>query len=266
MSFFLINDSKIYYELKGTGETVIFIHAGICDSRMWTEQFNYFANSFKVLRYDLRGFGQSSVAKLEFSHTTDLKKLMDFLNITKANIVACSFGCQIGLDFALEYPNYISSLILVNGRPYGFKLDNEEPHPLWKEATKAFEEKKFTKTAEVETLIWLVGRKRTKEDVEDSLFKNVVEMDKIALQNESASTAKEIMLHPDIVTKLSDLSLPITLIVGSLDEPSIVMSCEKLSMEFDYELYLIDGTAHLPNLEKPREFNELVEKILKNNK
>ena len=264
MSFLTIDDIQIYYESGGTGRTLIFIHAGIADSRMWDEQFDYFVTKCQVIRYDLRGFGKSNFSQTKFSHAKDLKKLIDHLQINKAHIVACSYGCQIAIDFSLEFPSYVSSLILVNGIPRGFKLEHENPSSLWKEVSKAFEEKNIQKTAELEALIWFVGRKRSKKAVEDSLFQKVVEMDEIALKNETSNPPKEYMIHSDALQKLPKLNIPITFIVGSLDEPDMVESCELVAKKFHYKLLYIKETAHLPNLEKPKEFNHLIQQIIEN--
>ena len=57
-----INNARFYYELAGAGLPVVLLHAGIADSRMWDAQFAALAEHYRVLRYDLRGYGQTTVA------------------------------------------------------------------------------------------------------------------------------------------------------------------------------------------------------------
>jgi alpha-beta hydrolase superfamily lysophospholipase len=54
-----INGGKLYYELAGQGHPLVLIHGGQMDSRIWDEQFALFAKSYRVIRYDFRGFGRS---------------------------------------------------------------------------------------------------------------------------------------------------------------------------------------------------------------
>jgi pimeloyl-ACP methyl ester carboxylesterase len=111
----------LYYEITGSGRSLVFLHAGIADSRMWDEQFWMFAPTHRVLRYDLRGFGISAPVSGTFSHRQDLCSLLDFLQIGKASLVGLSLGGQLALDFALEWPDRVESLILMAALPRGQK-------------------------------------------------------------------------------------------------------------------------------------------------
>ena len=74
--FVTINNAQLYYEMAGTGHPLILSHAGIADSRMWDEQFDVFAQRFRVLRYDLRGFGKSEIPPAPYSLSNDLFQLI----------------------------------------------------------------------------------------------------------------------------------------------------------------------------------------------
>lgn len=84
--------ARIYFESAGVGPAVVFIHAGVSDRRMWDPQFDYFADRFHVVRYDLRGFGKSEMPDLSYSNRADLGKVLQFLGIEKAALVGCSMG------------------------------------------------------------------------------------------------------------------------------------------------------------------------------
>ncbi|EMJ93336.1 alpha/beta hydrolase [Leptospira alstonii] len=71
-----------------------------------------------VIAYDLRGRGRSSKPKISYSHdlhAKDLKSILDFLKIEKANLLAHSLGCWISLAFAKNYPEKIAKLCLIDG-------------------------------------------------------------------------------------------------------------------------------------------------------
>lgn len=61
MPFLNVSGATIYFESKGQGSHILLIHAGIADSRMWDHEFHSLAQQFQVTRFDLPGFGQSSL-------------------------------------------------------------------------------------------------------------------------------------------------------------------------------------------------------------
>lgn len=109
-----VNDTKIYYEIAGTGEPLVLIHGWSFDTRCWDNQFDVFADEYRVLRYDLRGFGRSALPDtgMSYSHTEDLVSLLDNLNINKAHILGHSFSGKVAFDFVLNNPEKVIFLIL----------------------------------------------------------------------------------------------------------------------------------------------------------
>src|SRR5947209_8694969 len=99
-----VHGTDLYYEELGEGHPVILLHAGIADSRMWDEQMPVLAERYRVVRYDLRGFGRSKMVAGAFSHRADLAALLDALGIASAALVGCSFGGRVATEFALEFP------------------------------------------------------------------------------------------------------------------------------------------------------------------
>lgn len=88
-----VNNARLYYEIDGKGLAIVFLPGFTLDTRMWDDQFEYFAKRFQVARYDLRGFGKSSVPTTdEYSHVEDLKALLDYLKIEHAYVVGLSKG------------------------------------------------------------------------------------------------------------------------------------------------------------------------------
>src|SRR5690242_3705036 len=109
-----INDVRLYYEIAGEGTDLVLIHAGCADHRMWETQFFNFARHYRVLQYDMRGYGKSTLNTSSFSNRDDLYHLLEFLGIQQAQFVACSMGSLALTDFALEHPEKVNSLVLVS--------------------------------------------------------------------------------------------------------------------------------------------------------
>ncbi len=122
-----LGDTRFYYEMAGAGPFLVLIHAGICDLRMWDEQFQHFAERYRVLRYDRRGFGKTQAGPGPFSHHRDLHELLKRFNIEEAILVGCSQGGKAALDLALEHPRMVKALVLVSSAVSGFKYSGALP-------------------------------------------------------------------------------------------------------------------------------------------
>jgi pimeloyl-ACP methyl ester carboxylesterase len=108
-----INGTKLHYEMTGEGHPLVLIHGGVLDSTEWDEQFLPLAARYRVIRYDVRGFGQSETRKLPYSDVEDLYGLLAFLKVKKAFLLGGSSGGAIAIDFALEHPDMVDALVLV---------------------------------------------------------------------------------------------------------------------------------------------------------
>jgi len=53
-----VNDTRLYCEIVGKGHPLVLIHGFTCNTKVWDDQFEVFAKHFKVMRYDMRGFGK----------------------------------------------------------------------------------------------------------------------------------------------------------------------------------------------------------------
>jgi 3-oxoadipate enol-lactonase len=87
--FVEVEGGKLYYETSGDGPALALIHAGFLDSRMWDTQMPIFSQTHKVIRYDVRGFGRSDVARSKFSDYKDLRGLLDHLKVKTPPSLAC---------------------------------------------------------------------------------------------------------------------------------------------------------------------------------
>ena len=117
-----IPSGRLYYEVAGSGKALVLIHGNIGDRRHWDHQFEVLARDFRVIRYDVRGFGKSSspVEREEYSDHEDLAALLDHLGVKSAHIGGWSMGSGIAIDFVLAYPERARSLISVGPWVYGY--------------------------------------------------------------------------------------------------------------------------------------------------
>jgi pimeloyl-ACP methyl ester carboxylesterase len=119
-----VNGAKLYYEVMGAGHWLVLLHEGIADSRMYDDQFNTFAQRYRVVRFDIRGFGQSDFPPDDepLALHEDLYGLLAFLGIKKTYVLGMSMGGAIALDFTLSHPDMVDALILVSSGAGGYDM------------------------------------------------------------------------------------------------------------------------------------------------
>jgi pimeloyl-ACP methyl ester carboxylesterase len=113
---------RLWYEVKGQGSPIVFLHDGLVSSAGWDEPFDALAVYFRVIRYDRRGFGRSEAPKGSYSDVNDLQAILETLRIGRATLVGCSNGSRLAVDYTLAHPDRVEALVLVgpvvSGLPY----------------------------------------------------------------------------------------------------------------------------------------------------
>ncbi|HEX5163933.1 MAG TPA: alpha/beta fold hydrolase, partial [Thermomicrobiales bacterium] len=119
-----LNGTRLYYEVSGPPDApaVVLVHGFSLDTRMWAGQVGPLSERYRVVRYDLRGFGRSAIpeAGVHYQHHDDLRALLDQLGIERATVVGLSLGGAVTLDFALHHPQRLTGLVLADAVVPGF--------------------------------------------------------------------------------------------------------------------------------------------------
>ncbi len=251
-----INGTQMYYEVAGSGHPLIMVHAGIADNRMWDDQFNVFAEMYRVIRFDQRGYGQTAPIAGEYRRYQDIYALLKFLGIEQTYLLGCSMGGGACIDFALEHPDMAKALITVGSSAAGFTADVPKP-PIWEALAKADEAGDLEQVAEYEAQLWLDGPNSPAGRVGGAVRQKMMAMNRIALQNEQLDLGEHINLDPPAVTRLDQLKLPMLIIYGDLDTPFIQAAGQHLAQHVSgAKRIVMSGVAHLPNMEQPSLFNQ----------
>ena len=258
-----IKGTKIHFEdvaaLTGEGTAVVFIHAGIVDLNMWDDQMEIFTKNHRVVRYDMRGWGETAMPAGEFSDVADLRGLLGHLGVEKTAVVGCSFGGKTAVDFAISHPEMVSSLVLVGAALGGFDWQDADIGEKDAAMEAAYDRGEFELSAELDTQIWFDGPNRTPEQVDADVRARVYEMVLRCHQLPEPVGAKRIGLEPPAIERLAELVMPTLVLVGEGDAADIRAIGELLAARLArVELVMMADTAHLPNMEKPDEFNRLV--------
>lgn len=113
-----INGVDLYYEVKGRGIPIIFVHPPVLSSISFFRQIEGLSSDFKTIRFDIRGHGRSapSLKPLTYSLIVeDIRQLMNELQIEKAYLCGYSTGGSIVLEFLLMYPEAALGGIIIGG-------------------------------------------------------------------------------------------------------------------------------------------------------
>jgi len=251
-----VRGARLAYQASGAGHPVVLVHAGIADARMWDDQVVAFAARYRVVRYDARGFGQSDAPAGAFARHEDLIGLLDALGIARAHLVGVSMGSSTARDAAIAYPDRVSALVLVSARAGG------EPSAAlrdgWTKVDELVEAGDLAGANELELRMWIYGPRRTPEQVDPAMRERVGEMNGALLAMDGEGMDEQ-ELDPPAAGRLGEIRVPTLVVVGAEDVPDVVDSADPLVHAIPgAKRATIAGAAHLPNMEKPEEFNRIV--------
>jgi 3-oxoadipate enol-lactonase len=252
--------ARLVGDAEGQGPTVVLVHAGIADSRMWTPFAGLLAEDRRVVRYDLRGYGRTELPPGPFRHVEDLSAVIAATSDGPVHLVGASMGGRVALDLALERPDVVDSLVLLGTVVSGFEADVPDP-PLWAQVVAADRADDLEALADAETRMWLADPDGTR--LPTDLLDLVRDMDRIALRNERSGVADERPTEPPAVDRLHTLERPVLVVDGGLDLEDIGLAAELLADRLpQVERVRLPGVAHLPALEEPEEVATLVRRFL----
>ncbi len=262
-----VNGTTLYYEVAGTGHPFVLVHGHVLDRRSWDDQFAVFAQHYRVVRYDQRGFGDSGLIKEgeAYSARQDLYELMHFLNIKSAYLMGVSGGGTVAIDFTLEHPEMVDALIPVTAGVSGFRPTEEmrQKHPdlvrMFMNLNEAFEKHDIPRAVEISLELWTDGPGRLPQQAAPEVRERVREMTTHNWErpdDEAQVQAAPIPLDPPAIGRLSQISVPTLVILGEYDAPNPL---DSLVAEIpDAKKVVMAETAHHPFMEKPAEFNRIV--------
>jgi len=255
--FAQVDGGRLWYEVAGTGPPLVLIHSGITDSRSWDSQMGPLSEAYRVLRYDMRGFGKSDVTHGEYSARDDLLAVIDAAGLKRAALVAVSMGSALAVDACLEYPDRVSALVLV-GPGISGRQRSAAFVALMDEVDRIVEAEGLDAGIEREMEIWLQGRGRTTADVDPSVRAAVFEMDRF----NSARFPEDLKsrpIDPPAIGRLGEIQVGTLVVVGDRDLPDVLDSADRLEAGVRGARRLVmPGTAHVPNMEQPDAFNRIV--------
>ncbi len=250
-----VNGTRLYYEVAGEGSPVVLVHGLGLDTRMWDSQFDVLAASYRVIRYDLRGFGKSTLQTDEkFRHAEDLRALLDYLEAPKTHVIGLSLGGMIALQHGLLYPNAVLSLVLVDSALDGFDWSER-----WDASLEAIKKRAVEAGASAGNQMWLehelFAPARERPNCRARLTQIVSESSGWTWVNRSPARG----IRPPSGERLSEIHVPTLVIVGERDLPDFQRIADALATGIPtVRKIVMRGVGHMSNMENDDKFNSIV--------
>lgn len=249
-----IGADSLFYAAVGSGPVIVLIHDGMVHREVWDFQLQAFSQHFLVVRYDRRGYGKSSPPTELFSNVEDLRQLFEALGIDQAGLVAMSSGGRLALDFTLQHPGKVNSLVLVgavvDGLPYTqhfFSRGGHLPPNLPTPQRRAYYATDDPYEIYSENV---VARERVLELLRRSPIHD----------SHSFSSPRP---DPPAAARLQEIQVPTLILVGEFDIPDVHAHSGALNLGIRQSARdIIPEAGHLIPIEQPNLFNERVLEFL----
>ncbi|ARH93961.1 alpha/beta hydrolase [Streptomyces sp. MOE7] len=257
----VFEEITIGYEDRGTGEALVLVHGHPFNRSMWRPQIEHFARAGRrVIAPDLRGYGESTVVPGTTPLATfvrDTVALLDRLGIERFVLGGLSMGGQIVMEFHRLFPDRIRAVVLADTfaaaeTAEGRAARHAMADRLVREGMDGYAHEVLTKMIAPHT----AARR-------PEVARHVLGMMTSTPPEGAAAALRGRAERPDYTDLLADIAVPVLVVVGADDEYTPVSDARILHEGVPAgTLAVIEGAAHLPNLEREQEFNAVLAEFL----
>jgi 3-oxoadipate enol-lactonase len=254
--FLAVQGGSVFCEVVGTGRPVVFSHDFLLHRETWEAQFTGLSDACRVVRWDRRGYGRSAEPNTSYSSVDDLARVIESAADGPVVLVGCSYGSVVSLHCALDHPKLAAALVLVG--PVVSGLGYTE-HMMTRGGRRTMDV--TTPDAEIDYWSavdpWFVAASnvQAREQLRELLTAN--------RHNLESKERWERSLEPAALLRLGEVAVPTLIIVGEHDVPDVHAHAGALEAGIrGARRVVLAGSGHLPQLEVPDAFNELVLEFL----
>jgi 3-oxoadipate enol-lactonase len=257
-----IDDLFISYSDEGneSDPTIVFIHGFPLNKSMWSSQTAALRDRYRVITYDVRGFGNSKTGTEELTidlFVSDLSHLLDKLKLKTVILCGLSMGGYIALRAMERFPEKFDALVLCDTQ---YTADSPEARDKRIKTIDSIKSDGLERYAD-EALngFFFKGSvdKKSKEIIEtrwmiESNSKEVLCNTLMAMANRS-----------ETCSQLENIEIPVLILVGKEDTITPPASAEFIQSKINgATLHRLENAAHLSNLDNPTDFNKYLEDFL----
>ena len=252
--FIEVPGGRLKVVVEGEGPPILLVHSAIVDLRSWDDLVPRLVEAgYRVIRYDVRGYGESTTEDVEFSHRDDLIAVLDVTGADRVAVVGNSRGASIALDTLLESPDRFVALAWVGGGITGFDMGEPtaEELPYWEEGDRLEAAGDPEALADFEVRLWVDGMGQPPTRVPARIRDAVRAMD-LPLVTPGRVFGKAIPLDPPADGRLGTIRVPVVAVAGRFDTSGTQAAALRLGQGVPgAKVVLLDGVAHMVGMEVP---------------
>ncbi|HSL97482.1 MAG TPA: alpha/beta hydrolase [Candidatus Deferrimicrobiaceae bacterium] len=256
--------ARLAYDDEGLGPPILLVHSALVNRRAWDAMTPLLLDAgYRVIRHDMRGFGESTAEDVEFSPRDDIRAVLDAAGVERAAIVGNSMGGIHALDAVIETPERFVAFGWVGSGIGGFEVE-ETPEEAAVFGAMMAANKAGDADAEAawDVRIWVDGlgqpETRVPADIRDTVYR---------LDRELVAPGRvfgtPIPLDPPANDRLGSVTIPTLVVVGGLDTPETRTSARRLAAGVPgAHLVELPDVAHMVGMEAPDRLAQLLVELL----
>jgi pimeloyl-ACP methyl ester carboxylesterase len=232
-------DSVWAEDTGGDGQVLVLLHEGIGDARMWDPLWPQLTGAGRVIRYDVRGYGNSPAATEQYSLLADLIAVLDHFGVDNAHLAGCSMGGGAALELAVAEPGRVRSLTLLCPAVPGFPYEEDPQLDAEYEALLA--------AGDTDGLIQMGLREWAAAGLNPFVEELMRSAAKAGPSEEEFQQAGE-----PVYDRLAEITAPTVLMVGDKDRQSLIASNKAAAERIPgCRLIIMPGVDHFPTAREP---------------
>ena len=246
------------------GLPILLVHSAVVNRRSWDGVVPHLVDAgYRVIRYDMRGFGESTSEDVEFKGHEDVLAVLDHFQLDRTAIAGNSMGAHFALDAVLAAPDRFAAYVWICGGISGFDSEPTPDEMAKFEAEDAAEQAgDWDLAAEIDAQIWFdgVGQPATRGD--PAVRAAFVAMDRELLEPGRVYGKRQKAASPAI-ERLGTVGVPTLVVIGDLDTNGTRASAERLAADVTgAQLVHIPDVAHMVGMERPAELAARIVELL----
>ncbi|MFI1715257.1 alpha/beta fold hydrolase [Streptomyces litmocidini] len=250
-----VKDGEVWADdAGGEGLPLVLLHPGVGDSTVWDPVLPELRARYRVIRYDVRGYGRSPAPTVAYSPVEDLAEVLDRFEVERAVLVGSSMGGATSVDFALEAPGRVAGLALFVPGVSGYEgLDSGEFFERLGPLAEAGDTEGIVRLGLAE---W--GRAGGGTPESDPV---AAELCRAVLPAWFSNAGRQ-FTGPPAFERLGEISAPTLLALGEQDRPVVVRCNEEMAERIPgCRLVRMAGSDHYPTLREPEHVARLIEEL-----
>jgi pimeloyl-ACP methyl ester carboxylesterase len=248
---------RLHFVIDGEDEAtpLALVHSAVVDLRSWDRMIPFLVDAgYRVIRHDMRGFGQSTTEDVAHSPSADLRAVLDAVGVGQVAVAGNSLGAAVALDAILETPGRFVAYAWIGGGIGGFRPTLEEPveeqalDAEWEVAVKAGD---IDAMSDIDRRAWLDGIGQPPARVPADVREWFLKMNR-PLNDPKRPFGQPAPLEPPANDRLADLAIPALVVIGELDTARTRAAAVRLATTAPgARLVSWPDVAHMIGMEQP---------------